>query len=180
MSVELLPYCATFDKSLDLLVLQSRQLQQRVRSKIPVISHIRPLCLDLRQTAAPTSLYLKSTLELSHKAGLRTFKVMCDKQALCNELRLSCKSKLDRHAHAFALTQSPTVPLPHEQLQGNIYKAKWRFSCGMDECTCNDFLPGSTQTGQQSPRQQRLTSLDPRGLTFLFLLSAEAYATEYS
>lgn len=49
---------------------------------------------------------------------------MCDKQALCNELQLSRESKLDRHAHAFAFTQSLTVPLPHERLKGNISKAQ--------------------------------------------------------
>lgn len=69
---------------------------------------------------------------------------MCDKQALCNELQLSCKSKPDRHAHAFTSTQSPTVPLPHEQLPGNSYKAKQRLGCDMDECTQGDSLPGST------------------------------------
>lgn len=145
MSVKLLPHCATFDKSLDLLVLQSRQLQHWVRSKIAITRHVCPLCLDLEQSAAPTSPYLKLTLELLQATGPRIFKVLCDKQPLCNELQLSCESKLDRHAHAF--TQSPTAPLPHEQLRGNKYKAKRRLSCGMDECTCNDFLPGSTQTG---------------------------------
>lgn len=86
MSVELLPCFAAFDKSLEPLVLQWRQVQPWVRSRIPITGHVHPLCLDLRQTAFPSSLYLQLTLQLVHETGPWIFKAMCDKQALCNEL----------------------------------------------------------------------------------------------
>lgn len=87
---------------------------------------------------------------------------MCDKQALRNELWLSC-----RHAHAFPLTQSPSVPLPHEQLQRNIYKAQQRLGSDMDGCTHSDSLPGSTR---EVPKEPGLTAWDPQGPVFLLLL----------
>lgn len=118
MSVELLPCSATFDKSLEPLVLQWKQVEHWVRSKIPITGHIHSFSVLRSEVNCSPFLAVSKTDTgvLVHETGPWIFKVMCDKQALCNELRLSCKSKPDRHAHAFTFTQSPTVPLPHEQL----------------------------------------------------------------
>lgn len=132
--------------------------QALVRSEIPITMHTHPLCPDLQETAAPTSLHLNSTLELLHETGLWISKVMRDKQALCNELQLSCESKLDRHAHAFA--QSLTVPLPHGQLPGPISEAPCRFS-GAGTSAPRGFPPGHSAARGNEPGPRGLHPVPP-------------------